>query len=430
MDLIHNSVILFVTCMLVLMPNSNTQTIDDANNLMSNVLSGYNKYVRPQVDQSQPTIINVTFYLVSVRDVDAISRTITIVGFLYFTWIDPRVTWNPYAYNGTIFQLFPHQDVWKPDLVIARPTYTTMAVGYHHTWIPVRYYFNGYAIYGPGDVFSTTCDIDVKVYPFDTQVCDVTFMPWGYTVYCAFVVPEDTAMLNYFTEHGEWNLESAKTESLLFDGTHPAFVVKLTLRRRPTYVAVNVMLPVLFMSFLNVLAFLLPADSGERTSYAITVLLASAVFLTLVSDNLPKTSQPMPNVCHFLLTNLVLSSLIVAIVILNLSVYHMSDTSAKPRWLTVLTCLVLRRNTHGNTLRKCQTTEVQEIDISSHKETDFHGKGSCERWAVKNGLTEPEVTWKEVSFAVDRISGIGALLWLSASIVVFFIIVTTQVPTG
>jgi hypothetical protein len=32
------------------------------------------------------------------------------------------------------------------------------------------------------------------------------------------------------------------------------------------------------MSILNVFVFLLPADSGERVGYAITVLLAIAVF--------------------------------------------------------------------------------------------------------------------------------------------------------
>jgi hypothetical protein len=46
------------------------------------------------------------------------------------------------------------------------------------------------------------------------------------------------------------------------------------------------------MSILNVFVFLLPADSGERVGYAITMLLAIAVFLTISSDSLPAMSNP------------------------------------------------------------------------------------------------------------------------------------------
>jgi hypothetical protein len=46
------------------------------------------------------------------------------------------------------------------------------------------------------------------------------------------------------------------------------------------------------MCILNIFVFLLPADSGERVGYAITVLLAIAVFLTISSDSLPATSNP------------------------------------------------------------------------------------------------------------------------------------------
>jgi len=90
-------------------------------------------------------------------------------------WVDPRVTWNPYMYNGTIHITLPHEQVWKPDLVIARPPEKLMAVRFLHKWVPVRYYFNGVGFYSPGDVFSTTCVIDVNYYPFDTQVCDVFY---------------------------------------------------------------------------------------------------------------------------------------------------------------------------------------------------------------------------------------------------------------
>ena len=240
---------------------------------------------------------------------------------------------------------------------------------------------------------------------------------------------------NFFIEHGEWYLESATTQYLEISKRYPIFNVRLTLRRRPTYVIVNVMLPVLLMSFLNVKAFWLPAESGERVSYAMTVLLAIAVFLTLVSDNLPKTSQSMSTICYFLLTNLVLSSTVMMIVITNLNVYHTPESSPKPKWLRWLTCFILRRYKKTEVPKHSTTTVsvIEDIDIppskSNHPDTcDNPG----EKWATKGGNPEPEVfvAWKDVSAAVDRMSWIGAFIWLIVSVVAFFLMVITQQVPG
>ena len=45
-----------------------------------------------------------------------------------------------------------------------------------------------------------------------------------------------------------------------------------------------------FLSFTASLVFALPADAGEKMGTGITVLLAYAVYLTIVSDYLPDTS--------------------------------------------------------------------------------------------------------------------------------------------
>ncbi|XP_055954375.1 neuronal acetylcholine receptor subunit alpha-7-like [Patella vulgata] len=54
--------------------------------------------------------------------------------------------------------------------------------------------------------------------------------------------------------------------------------------------SLNIILPVLFLSFMGALVFMLPADAGEKISLAITILLAYIVFLTIVSESMPQTS--------------------------------------------------------------------------------------------------------------------------------------------
>ena len=64
----------------------------------------------------------------------------------------------------------------------------------------------------------------------------------------------------------------------------------MKIKRLATYYIVSVVFPVLFLSLTATLVFALPADSGEKMGTSITVLLSFAVYLTIVSENIPKTS--------------------------------------------------------------------------------------------------------------------------------------------
>ena len=54
------------------------------------------------------------------------------------------------------------------------------------------------------------------------------------------------------------------------------------------------MFPCMLISSMALLGFLLPPDSGEKVSLEITVLLSLAVFLLVVSETMPPTSETFP----------------------------------------------------------------------------------------------------------------------------------------
>ncbi|XP_045174364.2 neuronal acetylcholine receptor subunit alpha-6-like [Mercenaria mercenaria] len=399
------------------------QTIDDVTLLHNKLLSGYNKYVRPSTDQFKHVDVNFTFDLVSIRDLDEIMEKLSIVGILWMFWEEPRMNWNPIDYNNTFMTRISMQEVWKPDMVIAHPIGSTKAVGSDHSWYSVRYQYNGMAVWAPSDVMTTTCNIDVTYYPFDKQKCEISFIPWGsvITEMNLHVVQREVSR-KYFTENGEWALEKATTTTGLHEGIYPTYIVELELTRRPTFVIVNVILPILFMGLLNVLVFFLPTKSGERVSFAMTVLLAIAVFLTLVGDNMPKTSQPMSTICYFLLTNLVLSSLIMIVTILNLNLYHRDDNLVVPEWLEnvvrILKCNRLPRRTKVENLKE---------DDDGNKKEHLENVDTV-KWALP-AYTE-RITWRDVSKAVDMVFGGAAILWLLMTTLAFFIMVSTQRVPG
>jgi len=385
--------ILFLTYMTFV----NGQTLDEANALMEALLTGYNKDIRPSVNLSRPVLINATFDLVSVRELDEILGKLSVVGILCMSWHDPRMEWNPFLYGGQYMVNIPMEKVWKPDLVVGHPIDSMLGLGYFHKWINVRYFYNGVGTFCPGDVISTTCAIDVRYYPFDVQKCDILFLPWGmFGNEMYFISTEDKVLKNFFSENGEWQLEETHASSGLIYETYSYFEITLHLRRRPTFVIVNVILPIMFMGFLNVLVFILPAQSGERVSFAITVLLAIAVFLTLVNDNLPKTSQPMSTICYFLLTNLVMSSLIMLATILNLQIHHKPASTPIPDWLR--TMVISLRGLCGRRKTTNTNTRVEEIDLTNFENNIVQ----TVQPTTKNGLkSQPTLNKRTHIFTVN-----------------------------
>ena len=56
----------------------------------------------------------------------------------------------------------------------------------------------------------------------------------------------------------------------------------------------NIILPCIMLSILQLCVFLAPPPSGEKISLSITMLLSFTVFLLMVSESMPQTSQHAP----------------------------------------------------------------------------------------------------------------------------------------
>merc|ERR1711953_1527203 len=72
----------------------------------------------------------------------------------------------------------------------------------------------------------------------------------------------------------------------------------ITMRRKTLFYTVNLIIPCMGISFLTVLVFYLPSDSGEKVSLSISILLSLTVFFLLLAEIIPPTSVVVLNV-HF-----------------------------------------------------------------------------------------------------------------------------------
>jgi len=75
---------------------------------------------------------------------------------------------------------------------------------------------------------------------------------------------------------------------------YPDVTINIFIHRRILYYMLNIILPCVWLNILSLLAFCLPPDAGEKVTLGITVLLSYSVFMLLVAENMPPTSEFVP----------------------------------------------------------------------------------------------------------------------------------------
>ena len=161
------------------------------------------------------------------------------------------------------------------------------------------------------------------------------------------------------------------------------------------------------MSLITLFTFLIPVESDERVSYSITCLLAIAVFLTLVSDNLPKTSNPMSVMCDYLMIMLIISILICLTTIINLRMYFSDDGTHVSAWCeSFVRVMLCRCKARGRRERESSKLDKYMQNSSVHDKEMLQQKVSITddmSYSNRDKYRDRRVSWKEVSYAVDRV---------------------------
>ncbi|OWF41597.1 Ligand-gated ion channel 4 [Mizuhopecten yessoensis] len=353
--------------------------------LPSAASSTYYKYIRPDVDQSYATNVTTDLHVTSLREVDEMTGRFTVVTFLNIYWKDERLSWSPSSYGDIREIEFPQSEVWKPALTLANPFSLLKPLGSDGNL--VRYTNNGDATWYVGDVMQALCDIEVTQYPFDKQVCPLYFRIWGYEGSDLTLTPSTNDVgFTYYVENSEWDITKTEKEVVVNEAAY--IVYKFHLQRKSTFFLISIYIPVVLLTGLCPLVFLLPADSCERVSYSITCLLAIAVFLTIVSESLPRSSSPMSVLSFFLVCDFVLATCLCVLTVLGLRMYHKDEKEdevpAILKKIAAFKCFRCDSATKGDT-PSSQTAVIEIKEKSAHEKT----------------VEFEEVTWKTVARMFD-----------------------------
>ncbi|XP_032667739.1 acetylcholine receptor subunit alpha-like isoform X2 [Odontomachus brunneus] len=257
------------------------------------------------------------------------------------SWYDYKLRWDPKEYGGVHMLHVPSDHIWRPDIVLYNNadgnfevTLATKATIYHQ----------GLVEWKPPAIYKSSCEIDVEYFPFDEQTCVLKFGSWTYDGFKVDLrhmdekpgsnVVDVGVDLSEFYMSVEWDiLEVPAVRNEKFytccDEPYLDITFNITMRRKTLFYTVNIIIPCMGISFLTVLTFYLPSDSGEKVTLSISILISLHVFFLLVVEIIPPTSLVVPLLGKYLIFAMILVSISICVTVVVLNVHFRSPQTHK-----------------------------------------------------------------------------------------------------
>ncbi|XP_063806928.1 neuronal acetylcholine receptor subunit alpha-10 isoform X1 [Pseudophryne corroboree] len=324
-----------LSCCLSLLPGALGAQGKFAYKLMNDLFANYSNALRPVEDMDKA--MNVTLQVTLSQIIDMDERNQILMAYLWIrqVWFDAYLRWNKDDYDGLDTIRIPSSYVWRPDIVLYNNA-DDQFTGSMETNVVIRY--DGQIMWDSPAITKSSCKVDVSFFPFDAQQCRLTFGSWTYNGNQIDILNHlDTGDLTDFVENVEWEVLGmpAKKNVITYgccSEPYPDVTYTLMLKRRASFYIFNLLLPCVMISFLAPLGFYLPADSGEKVSLGVTVLLALTVFQLLVAESMPP-SENVPLIGKYYIATMTMITASTALTIFIMNIHHCGpEAKPVPKW--------------------------------------------------------------------------------------------------
>uniref|UniRef100_A0A667X408 Uncharacterized protein n=2 Tax=Myripristis murdjan TaxID=586833 RepID=A0A667X408_9TELE len=271
----------------------------------------------------------VDMLLNGILEVDEKKQTFTCFVTASTSWDSDILQWRPKEVCGLRRISIQREKLWIPDIVILEDIgnsgvsiYNQYALVFHFGLLQVvdRY------------ELTTACRMDLYRFPFDTQICSITFQSVLNTVHEVRLRSYfNQSTMNHhtrevFTSLGEWELVGINITVEQYNIGLTAWdqlKYMIILERRPLLYVINLVIPITFLLVLDVASFCISEARGEKLGFKVTILLSISVLLLILQDILPSTGDRLPLMAFycsviFTLTGLSLLETMVVSLLVNL----------------------------------------------------------------------------------------------------------------
>ncbi|CAJ0574943.1 unnamed protein product, partial [Mesorhabditis spiculigera] len=204
--------------------------------------------------------------------IDALRQIMEAYAQIAMFWVDPRLTWDPVEY-GDVEEIFVDCDYfWIPSEILSSSLTTQQTTKEYK--LPCRLLSNGTVENMLNVKLELACMMDIQLFPFDTQFCELGFIPYGYTT--DRVKVQGSMFEQYeggrsLMGNGEWQIINVSQISMMVPGERHGQVEMLSYiikcKRQPDFYIYVIL------------------------SIALTSMMSMTTFVNMISQQMPKTAS-------------------------------------------------------------------------------------------------------------------------------------------
>ncbi|XP_042894016.1 neuronal acetylcholine receptor subunit alpha-7-like [Penaeus japonicus] len=241
------------------------------------------------------------------------------------SWMDPRLQWKKEDYKFVDRLSFDPDTIWRPDLSLYNGA---SEQHFPQSNLPVLVYAEGKVLYVPSYTLDFYCITDMTYWPHDSHTCSLKIGSWVHHGHLLDIQTNGTVPKLMLGERAmdsgqiitktAWELsDMTMTRDEDFYACCPEPYVSITIsvlatRNAPTFAWI-VKVPVICMSLLTVVVFLLPPAAGEKIVFGGLCLVMNIIFVDYAVNAIGHSPSHTPLIIQMVCQQMVLVMLSVIV---------------------------------------------------------------------------------------------------------------------
>lgn len=356
--------------------------------------------------------VTVDFDLVSLVNVNDVSRHLTLSGYLTVMWTEERYT----TITDNINVGLSASTIWTPPLVVINAASQYMKVGSDDD--VVKFNLNSASVeWKPWIYVTVPCDSN-QFYPFDEYTCSLKISSFDYEESELRLEPAGTDVCTEdFKESDLWQLKETSTRNLTND-VYSVVEFKVTIQRRSSFTVPVVVISMSLVTFLHLFVSLLPQDSHQCLQFSVISALVVIITIIWITSYIPVITSPVPILVYYILSELFLNFTVTFVVVVSTSgLIGGSFLGEVFSWRTQTRVTSLDNTTQ---IDRESPTDMPEGPGKTAREDDNHYDNRSHRGTTKS--TDADVQKKENK--MWRIVALCIFLVLHVCFTLIFFLVT------
>ena len=279
---------IFILLICCVVTSTFCSTYDTHHHLHTDVFLNYNKLVRPDNNNGSKTAIGINIIPLRLIELNEVQQYLDLNVYGIVTWQDDRLGWNVSEYEGIASLIVTQSSIWKPAFYFSNSLGHMNQLGYDDKQMIIL--STGVVYWEFAQDIKFSCGLNIRHYPFDIQKCPIQILFNPLTTGEIEVTPNPLYTDSFFSG-GKYKLVGTTCDKFyFFYELRQGVQYSLVLQQMKSFYIINVITPVIILSCTSTIVYILPADAGEKMGVSITVLLAFAVYLSIIANDLPQTS--------------------------------------------------------------------------------------------------------------------------------------------